>query len=882
MSLTPSFQNSLRRLDQVQATGIANPPTVKASDALMRAAGGDSLLATKVSQTDLINSVDMCHRYRGIEGLRQLQIDQAGMSAMQSGCGWRYKPSNGVQPEVNQAAFGSAAGPARTDLDPMTGGTKWFWNLNTAEKTITRAVCSNAKQCSQLRLLGQFTSVCGYCKSSGAVVPVQQLKSGQFTARYPNDPNLMCEANNLVINGRSACPPTEGFANLNMDLLDNCSSPLSRDCVINAARLAGCRDNGSLLASLASVSGPGDYNRLVKNAPAYQAYQTSTNPNLTASLLQDGSTSLEVAITDFQNLMKNTGGVPTSKLAASARDLCLNAGDFDAYNFCAEMTPNTMITSQNIQCIQGDWLDEGGTQVGSGYPTLAKWNGKRILEFNNYIAGVLTRLQSTDSTTNAAAILEFIGTNTATGLRTNDVPRNENTRGAEVVWIHLGEVNDGRVPPTILRSDLLLSKDGPVIPSFSSAGELVSKYGVPTDNIGFMSSFEMRPDTDMDINLNITVDDGFMVGFNQNPLEGTSSQGLDWGSWRYQGPTAYGSKAYRISAESKRQNNVFVTKFFQGHGGAMFLLKWGVAKQALQDPAASPATRSHFYVTQEPVAPWMNFEVCTRLNTDGTTGARNTAGLFERRWSGQAAITAGGAAIPSFDVLAKSLAVQNGADKKADTPGKRAHILFTPKSVWKTRARVAFNAVKTITLMIRPKATLTPGGWVNVFNWMNPQTQHGMLLMYTRQGNAYMMYAYTYGLGWSIVPITPNAWNYVVIQVNGDKRGVRSMNVSASPVTALTTAATRSTFLRSLQGRQSMSGGIIMRSAVDDVNESAPFRLGGVFNVDNPDIPRWNESLGFEGDVAFLHGFRTYLDTEGMIESDINGTWMTRWPRGDA
>ena len=73
-----------------------------------------------------------------------------------------------------------------------------------------------------------------------------------------------------------------------------------------------------------------------------------------------------------------------------------------------------------------------------------------------------------------------------------------------------------------------------------------------------------------------------------------------------------------------------------------------------------------------------------------------------------------------------------------------------------------------------------------------------------------------------------------------------------------------------------------MRSAVDDVNESAPFRLGGVFNVDNPDIPRWNESLGFEGDVAFLHGFRTYLDTEGMIESDINGTWMTRWPRGDA
>jgi hypothetical protein len=79
------------------------------------------------------------------------------------------------------------------------------------------------------------------------------------------------------------------------------------------------------------------------------------------------------------------------------------------------------------------------------------------------------------------------------------------------VWIHLGDVNNVKVPPTILRSDLLLSKDGPVIPSFSSAGELVSKYAVPANNIAFVTAFEMRPDADMDINLNIAVDDGFMV-----------------------------------------------------------------------------------------------------------------------------------------------------------------------------------------------------------------------------------------------------------------------------------------------------------------------------------------------------------------------------------
>ena len=878
MSLAPNFQNSLRALNQAQTTKVSNPPAVNSPDPILRSAGGNNLLNTKVDQTGLLRSVNMCQRYKGINGLRQLQIDQSTNSALQPGCGWRYKPSSGVNPEINQAAFGTADGPSRTDLDPMPGGTKWFWNLATAEKTITKAICSNASKCSQLRNLGEYASVCGYCKTSGGVVPVQQLKSGQFTARYPTDPDLMCDASSLIINGRGVCPANEGFTNLNMDILDNCSSPLSRDCVINAARLAGCREDGTLLTSLAAATGPGDYNRTVKNKPSYQAYQSSANPGLTSSLLQDGSTSLDIAISDFGNLMRNTGGVPTSKLAASARDLCLKAGDFDNYNFCAEMTPNTVITSQNIQCIQQDWLDEGGTQTGRGYPTLAKWNGKRNQEYNTYITGVLSRLKSIDKNTNVAAILEFIGTDsTSKDTLTNNVPRNDNTRGGEVVWIQLGDVNSGTAPPTILRSDLLLSRNGGIIPTFNSDGELASKYGVPTTNIGFISAFEMRPDSDMDINLNIAVDDGFMVGFNQNPLEGTKAQGSDWGSWRYQGPTAYGSRAYPISAENKKGRNVFVTKFFQGYGGAMFTFKWGVAKQGLQDQATSAAARSSFYLTQEPLAPWLNYEVCTRLN-DG----RNGAGLFERRWGGQAAVSTGGKPIPSFDVLAKSLTVQDGKDKRADTPGKRAYISFTSKSSWKTFARIGFNSVQTITLLIRPTASITQGNWVNVLNWLNPQNQQGLLLMYTRQGNNYTMYAYTSGSWWNIVPVTPNAWNYVVIQVIGDRNGVRSMNVTSSPVKDLATPAQRSNLLRLLQGKRNATSGYQIQSAAVNANASSYLRMGGVFNVDNPDIPRWNESFGFEGDVAFLHGFRTYLDTEGMIDADVKAGWMSRWPRGDA
>lgn len=913
-----AYQNSQTVLSQAQLTGVANPPQLNVSDSILKAASasGVNLVNTKVDQSKLKTSVDACHKYVGIDGLRQLQVDQAGYSALQPACGWRYKPSAGVIPEVNQAAFGTADGPLNKDADPMTGGAKWYWDLPKAEKDITKEVCSHASRCSQMRLLGEFQNVCGYCKSSGAVIPTKRLSSGMVTARYDMDPNLTCSPNDIVSGGQ--CPPegfigsgagaagagAEGFAGFSMDALDNCESPLTRDCVVNAARLAGCRDEGTLIASLNAANGPGNYDRVAATKPSFQAYQSSANPSLTTAMLRDGSVSVATAIDNFGKLVRNTGYSATSKIGASARDLCLKAGAFDEYNFCAEMTPATIITAKNLVCLQQDWKDEGGTAMGAGYPN-SQWIGKQYQSYIQYSNGLFNRLRSTDKTINAAALLEFTGTQSDAPPLKSDFPRSENTRGVETVWIHLGEVSAGTAPPTILRCDLKLAKDGEVLPQFTSREELSAKYGVPADNIGFTSAFEFRPETAKDIRLLIASDDGFMVGVNQNPFENTGYRGSDWGSWRYQGASWFQSGNIHLNEESSKRPNLVVLKFFEGYGGVYFNFRWAETwKQwvqvnggwnwtpwwgwrwgygwprweiqdqvgAWQDPNASGGSRADMYLSQEPVAPWLNYEVCTRPN-----GGVNSLGLFERRWNGQSAMSYGGKPIPSFDVVTKSLTIQSN-----NAPGGRGYVSFLKNSSWKMQARLGFNAVSTLTLMVNPKATLAQGGNVNLLFWYNYSIAKGCVIYYARVGNNYQFQFYSSNRGWTSVNIVPNEWNYVVIQVVGDGQGVRDMNMTTSTVSALAGEQARTNFVNTLKRSQNAMGSYMTGSASRDANQSSFLRLGALVSAETPDLPRGADKLGFEGDVAFIHGFRNYLDTPELVQADIQGLWMNRWPRKDA
>lgn len=893
-SIGQNSLNLLRNVNQVQEVGVRSPPNLSGiRDSLLKAASPKtfSLLDKTKTNTDVSDkAMRDCHSYEGVEGLRRLQKVQANNTFYDPGCGWTYKPSSGINPEVNRGAFGSSSGPLHKE-DVLTGsGSRWYWDLEQAEYDITQSICKNITKCDQMKYLGKFADVCGYCKTTGTVIPIVTGVSGLKTERYPKDMNLQCDVKN-IIGSPGACPvPVQGFTNqyrsepkrekvegfVSLDNLDQCQqSPLTRDCVILSAQMAGCGAQGTLLKALSGGQEQGDYDSILKNKSSYVAYRESANPGITQAVLKDGSVTLGTALEDFGTLLKNVQS-PNKKLSAAARDLCLKEGAFDSYNFCSEMSPTTSINATNLKCLQDNWKNGGGTAEGSGYPTLAKWQNKTYKQYLDYTADLAKRINSLGKEINATAITEFIGINSFAEIQS--LPKDDSTRGAETVWIDIVDSSLGNQDPIILRCDLKLAKDGGVIPKILSAEQIPGKYRVNSDNIAFTTAFEVRTDTSQNLQFTVTTDDGFMLGRNQNPFENTENKGDDWGSWRYQGATAYRSNNYLIPGSSSSENqkkdpkSIFIFKWFQGAGGAIFDMRM-VNNNKVLDQDTSFADRQNIYLTQEPYAPWMKYELCTRPNN----GKGNASGFFETRWNGPAAYAYGNnKAIPSFDVEMGSIAFQS----KKEVPGSPAKgfISLTSNSWWHTKARFSFTAFKTVTLLVRPYANLSNGSVVSVFHHVNFAGFSIGLNFANYSGN----YNWSFWDGNSTVQIkaVPNEWSLVTIQYVGNSTNIHNVNCTIMPLSQANTSNGKKQLLSLLRDRQVTMGSPIVGNAVDNRANSGKLILGGTHASykDARGVQSW-KMQSFTGDIGWIHGFRNFFDTESLLDAEINQSWITRWFR---
>jgi len=915
--------NLLRSANQAELVGNTGPPNMqRIPDTVLKVAssGGFNLLNTKSDTTASDAAAASCRAYKDITGLRQLQKDQINTTHFDPRCGWRYKPSNGINPEISQGAFGTANGPingASGSPDEVSGGAQWFWDLNKAERYISAKTCANASKCSQLGLLGRYTDVCGFCKSSGAMIPVVKSASGTvFTARYPKDQGLMCATSDIVTAGTGKCPPVdgfvgstglpkhgrgdlnevfgtlrgpkpkkEGFVNLNLNDLDQCSEPpLSRDCVVLAARMAGCSDEGTLISALKAAPGGGDYDSVLKTNPVFTAYKSVATPGITSATLKDGSVALQTALDDFGSLVRNSqNSIP--KLGLSARDLCVQKGAFDSYDFCSEMTLQTIISNTNIKCIQQHWQNMGGTAQGSGYPTIGDWAGKKYQQYIDYAKTISDNMYQQDKATNSKAIKQFFGSDTSTGeLSKTTLPMNENTRGAETVWFDLVNAYNPNSVPVVLGCMLRLAKDksvlnGEVLPSFRGWQELKSRYNYSSsDNKAYTSAFEVRSTKDEQMMFAIGTDDGCMVSVNQNPFEGTQHRGNDWGSWRYQGPTPYQSGMYPVRSEKSGGTNMIVTKWFNGYGEAYS--EFNIWRNST---GWTEGRYSEVYLTQEPLAPWMQFEVCTRPNN----GRGNATGFFEKRFNGPSAFYYGtGQPFPSFDVDTRSVVFQTDPRQRMEIPGKKAFMTFTSSSWWHTLSYYHVNAFKTITLLVRPSANLANGATAPVFYHTNQKTFIAGCYIMNNNGQYVINYSgkgFDKPLAATTVPIAMNEWNFMVIQYLGDSMGLRKISFHIETLARLQDAGVRSQFSATLRANQNISGPSIVGAVGSSNPENSGWFMLGAATADfykKPGMWSWG-TPGFSGDVAWVHGFRNFLDTEALLTSEVKQSWVSRWPRGN-
>ena len=954
----------MRNANQVQLIGNRNPPNMAAvSSRVLSAAsppGMDFANIMGVNNTASDAAAASCRQYSGIDGLRRLQADQANRTYYDAGCGWRYNTTTGL----SQGALGNARGPLLSQ-DDLKNGNQWFWDLSAAEKTISTRICQNMKKCSELKNLGKNADVCGYCKSTRTVIPVLKGK-----ARYTNDANLSCPPADIIGAGGN-CPP-EGFRGglseafqvskrmdafesfTNMEDCDN--SPLSRACVMLAARSQGCSDKGSLLQALSSVPTGGSkaYDESMKTNNAYVAYKTLSAAPITKATLADGSVSMQTALGDFANLVKDTNNA-NRKLSLAARDLCVKKGAYEEYDFCSEMNDSTVINASNIQCIQKTFKISGGTERGSAYPRNS-WIGRRFGDFNATLSWVLADVASKDKLRNARGIQNLVGVNTIEKFQganasqitlTIDLPANDDTRGTETVWFDWA--NETVV---VLRCDLLLLKDprngGKIHPHFGDWEQLKRNHRFPSaDFKAFTSAFEFRPvpsatgptpvftpapascgtlgspssDKSMriytrnecegrlngnwngngecsrkgggsyswdcrslnisgnnqdpnSVTFNVTTDDGFILSKNKNPFEENNSTDT-WGSWQYQGPTAYTSPIFNISdASATASKNIFITKWFNGGGQATSLLN---IKKGVETSFTAACDRKDLYLTQEPLAPWLQYEICSK---------KGTVAFQEKRWNGPVSFRWGdGKQYPSFDAQSGSVVSQTSAALRNDVPGGKGFMSFVSNSWWHTSSYFHFTAFNTITLLVRPMATLASGGFGSVFhhcNLMSGGYSAGFYL-YNKGGQYTFGYGTNRGQSQVNVPATMNQWNLVVIQYVGDENGVRGINFNVEALSVLQDNTRRGAFLAKLTSQQAGgAGGQVMIGKPTDnyVMNSGRLMLGssGAPSYKASGMVNWN-SESFVGDIAWVHGFRNYIDSDDLLKREINQTWISRWPQ---
>jgi hypothetical protein len=369
-----------------------------------------------------------------------------------------------------------------------------------------------------------------------------------------------------------------------------------------------------------------------------------------------------------------------------------------------------------------------------------------------------------------------------------------------------------------------------------------------------------------------------MIGYNQNPFQGTPTANLDWGSWKGQPVTTYTSGAYDIDTSAGKRNT-FILKY-ANEGG------YGAFNMSIADDPTNPtnfkrvakdaSARQHMYLTQEPLAPWLQYEICTRPNG----GTRMSLGFFEKRWNGPSSVINQF----SFDVITNAVTYQTDTNNILSVPGTKPYMSFTSQpSRWYTGAMFAYSAFKTITLMVRPTSQTIPITGIFQHGQDPSSANRGGYSLYLKNQGSSAEFVLDTGPGTAIqsAPCVLNAWNFVVIQyVDTDGYGIRAITMHAAAYSDLNAnASSRATFLAAIKAAQSSSAPVrtpIMREVGDITKYSGRLILGK---------PGWFSAGGafssFLGDIAWLHGFRNFIGSDSELYAELNQTWISRWPNMD-
>jgi len=355
--------NNDPKLDVVSLTEVSNT----------RIASNQDTLRQKWLQTDnnkkLLQQKEAdCKNNRGLDPLERLtELSATEDPSSRIRCGWIYNKTNST---LGGGALGLKEGPISSKAPGA-----WNWDLGLATEQLHVDMCKGIQSCSDIDRLS-LKQRCGWCERLQKGVPI--TKSGAVA--YPWNKVGGCPASNTVTSGSKcpAKPPSDGDEETVPEPCDPLADGrMSRACVLTKYKDAGCSDKGAMGRALANGTDH-DYMNSIYSQKSYQIYQQRAPLGLNEYGLRRGKMSMNDALNEFDRLASVASAYPSggNALNYATRDLCLNQGEMNNFDFCTELT-DTSVGPYSLDCLQKAFIKAGGQTNGLMYPsssTISRWN----------------------------------------------------------------------------------------------------------------------------------------------------------------------------------------------------------------------------------------------------------------------------------------------------------------------------------------------------------------------------------------------------------------------------------------------------------------------------------------------------------------------------
>jgi hypothetical protein len=299
-------------------------------------------------------------------------------------CGWIYKgPATAASPyaQRSQGAYGNRRGP----MTPPATGERWFWDLEAAKKEAMIAKCRAMTACSSVE--NPVFAGCGFSMTKQRGIPVNEVGQSMY-----NDPRVFTPASKIITKSGKCPPPPASTVAGGAGFVDSCkqlpNNKLSRDCIMRKVLDAGCSKSGTMYRALQGGNAL-NYARGIDGSQAYKVYQQRAGDRLNEQMLRDGGIGAVEALKNFNAVREKAMSTANTGLAFAARDLCLNAGEIDKFDFCSEISMSTP-GPYSLECLQKLFREKGGTPGGAWWPssTTIAWYNRNFNRWGDVVKAI--------------------------------------------------------------------------------------------------------------------------------------------------------------------------------------------------------------------------------------------------------------------------------------------------------------------------------------------------------------------------------------------------------------------------------------------------------------------------------------------------------------